>query len=160
MKKPFNPFNAFISEPPKAKAITQLLDAFSESYKPVHDEELADELFTVRRIREYFNAWPVPKMPDPLPPYLEELKTRGFYMQTAYDGSPCIFCIRSRASGEPIYAEELKDEDDIRTGASSLKELIPHHMAGWKSEKGEGEECLEYKTEDEDDESENYDEYE
>lgn len=111
MKKSFSPFKVLGSEPPKAKAITQLLDAFSNTYKPVPDEELADELFTVRRIREYFNAWPVPKMPDPLPPYLEELEQRGFTMQTAYDGSPCIFCIRSRGTGQPVYAEEIGVEE-------------------------------------------------
>lgn len=78
-------------QPPKA--LMQLVDAFTDTYKPVEREEYADEVFTVRRIREYFQAWPIPKMPDPLPPYLVELERRGFAMQTAYDGHPaCSAC--------------------------------------------------------------------
>ena len=39
-------------QPPKA--LMQLVDAFTDTYKPVEREEYADEVFTVRRIREYF----------------------------------------------------------------------------------------------------------
>lgn len=67
-------------QPPKA--MMQLIDAFTDTYRPVSREENAEELFTVRRLRDYFQAWPVPKMPDPLPPYLIELERRGFAMQT------------------------------------------------------------------------------
>lgn len=129
MKKLFSNLKDFSHEQPKAKAITQLLNAFSNSYKPVPDEELADELFTVRRIREYFNAWPIPKMPDPLPPYLEELEKQGFLMQTSYDGSPCIFCIRSRGTGQPVYIEELGEEKEPKNKTVSSEELISHCMA-------------------------------
>lgn len=41
-------------QPPKA--LMQLVDAFTDTYKPVEREEYADEVFTVRRIREYFQA--------------------------------------------------------------------------------------------------------
>lgn len=152
MKKSFKPFN---SEPPRPKAAMQLIDAFTEAYKPVPDEDLADDLFTIARIREYFNAWPIPKMPDPLSAYLDELEKRGFAMQTSYDGSPAIFCAYRRAKGIPTYAIETSEEDDLRTGESQLRELIAVRMSnrpkedepfppcgedGWEDEEEEGEE--------------------
>lgn len=165
MKKHFKPFN---NEPPRPKAAMQLIDAFTEAYKPVPDEDLADDLFTIARIREFFNAWPIPKMPDPLTAYLDELEKRGFAMQTSYDGSPAIFCAYRRAKGTPTYAidmskdkegctddEEDDEEDDLRTGEAQLRELIALRMAnrpkedepfppcgedGWEDEEEEGEE--------------------
>lgn len=134
MKKHFKPFN---SEPPRPKAAMQLIDAFTEAYKPVPDEDLADDLFTIARIREYFNAWPIPKMPDPLSAYLDELEKRGFAMQTSYDGSPAIFCAYRRAKGTPTYAIDVseegyrneEEEEDVRTGEAELRKLIASRMA-------------------------------
>ena len=134
MKKHFKPFN---SEPPRPKAAMQLIDAFTEAYKPVPDEDLADDLFTIARIREYFNAWPIPKMPDPLSAYLDELEKQGFAMQTSYDGSPAIFCAYRRAKGTPTYAIDVseegcrneEEEEDVRTGEAELRELIASRMA-------------------------------
>ena len=121
-------------QPPKA--LMQLVDAFTDTYKPVEREEYADEVFTVRRIREYFQAWPIPKMPDPLPPYLVELERRGFAMQTAYDGHPALFCVRWQVRGEVCTVEETTDcrndthhtEDNVRTGLVSMNALIARRM--------------------------------
>ena len=128
MKKKFNPFGGSQQAPPPPKAITQLIDAFCDTYKPVIREEYAEEIFTVRRIREYFQAWPVPKMPDPLPPYMEELEKRGFAMQTSYEGSPALFCVRWQVRGEVCSAEEI-NEQDIRTGSIAMKELISRRIS-------------------------------
>ena len=68
------------------KAMMQLVDAFTDNYSPVMREEDAGVIFTVAKLREYFNAWPAPKMPDPLPPYLNELERRGFA------SPPCSAC--------------------------------------------------------------------
>lgn len=114
-------------QPPKA--LMQLVDAFTDTYKPVEREEYADEVFTVRRIREYFQAWPIPKMPDPLPPYLVELERRGFAMQTSYDGHPALFCVRWHVDEEICSAEETHDkEDEVRTGLVSMKALIARRI--------------------------------
>lgn len=84
----------------------QLVDAFCDTYRDACREEDADEVFTVRRLREYFSAWPLPKSPDPLPPYINELEKRGFSMQTCWDGQPAVLCQRRKntrsasASGE------------------------------------------------------------
>lgn len=117
-------------QPPKA--LMQLVDAFTDTYKPVEREEYADEVFTVRRIREYFQAWPIPKMPDPLPPYLVELEKRGFAMQTAYDGHPALFCVRWQVDTELCTAVEVPDgqekSENVRTGLVSMKALIARRM--------------------------------
>lgn len=126
MEKQFKPFKK--QEPPPAKAMKQLVDAFCDTYKPVSTEEMAEELFTMRKLREYFQAWPIPKMPDPLPPYLDELELKGYAMQTGYDGSPAIFCIRWKSRGEICKAEEV-DERQLRTGAESVGELIARRIS-------------------------------
>lgn len=118
------------------KAMMQLVDAFTDTYKPVPMEECADEIFPVRRLRDYFQAWPVPKMPDPLPPYLNELEKRGYPMQTGYDGLPALFCVRWKVKGEVCSVEEITDssdgdqhnEDSSRTGLASIKALISRRM--------------------------------
>lgn len=120
------------------KAMMQLVDAFTDTYKPVEREEYADELFPVRRLRDYFQAWPVPKMPDPLPPYLNELEKRGYPMQTSYDGTPALFCVRWRVRGEVCTVEETtdneQDDDNVRTGLTSMKTLIARRMEQRKSD--------------------------
>jgi hypothetical protein len=70
---------------------------------------MAQELFTMGRLREYFQAWIVPRMPDPLPMYLDELSYLGYPMRTSFDGSPCIM-VRYRGSVE-VQAEEVEAVD-------------------------------------------------
>lgn len=126
-------------QPPKA--LMQLVDAFTDTYKPVEREEYAYEVFTVRRIREYFQAWPIPKMPDPLPPYLVELERRGFAMQTAYDGHPALFCVRWQVDEEICTAEETHDKEaEVRTGLVSMKSLIARRMMERPADEDEEEE--------------------
>ena len=126
-------------QPPKA--LMQLVDAFTDTYKPVEREEYADEVLTVRRIREYFQAWPIPKMPDPLPPYLVELERRGFAMQTSYDGHPALFCVRWHVDEEICSAEETHDKEaEVRTGLVSMKALIARRMMDRPADDGDDEE--------------------
>lgn len=80
--------------PPRPKAIVQLVDAFTDAYRCVANEEECEEIFNIRRLRSYFQAWPLPKMLDPLPPYLEELERRGYGFVNTFDGNPAILCVR------------------------------------------------------------------
>lgn len=99
------------SEPPKAKAISQLITAFTETYQPIEHEEMADEVFSMRRLRDYFGAQLIPKMPDPIPPYLDDLEKRGYKMRTTYEGYPAIFVVNVQGLGRRIYAEEISEEE-------------------------------------------------
>lgn len=87
------------------KPTQALLRSFENTYEPVGSEHMAQELFTMGRLREYFQAWIVPRMPDPLPMYLDELAYMGYPMKTSFDGSPCIM-VRYRGSVE-VQAEEV-----------------------------------------------------
>lgn len=91
------------------KPTQALLRSFENAYEPVGSEHLAQELFTMGRLREYFQAWIVPRMPDPLPMYLDELAYMGYPMRTSFDGSPCIM-VRYRGSVE-VRAEEVEALD-------------------------------------------------
>ena len=91
------------------KPTQALLRSFENTYEPVSSEHMAQELFTMGRLREYFQAWIVPRMPDPLPMYLDELAYLGYPMRTSFDGSPCIM-VRYRGSVE-VQAEEVEAID-------------------------------------------------
>lgn len=97
------------SGPPGPKASQPMLSAFRNAYEAVSSEHLAQEIFTMGRLREYFQAWIIPKMPDPLPIYIEELDYMGFPMRTSFDGSPCIM-VRYRGATE-VRAEEVEALD-------------------------------------------------
>lgn len=97
------------SGPPGPKASQTLLNAFRNTFEPVDSEHLAQVYFTMGRLREYFQAWIVPKMPDPLPVYLEELDYMGFPVRTSFDGSACIM-VRYRGAVE-VRAEEVEGEE-------------------------------------------------
>ena len=97
------------SGPPGPKASQPMLSAFRNAYEAVSSEHLAQEIFTIGRLRGYFQAWIIPKMPDPLPIYIEELEYMGFPMRTSFDGSPCIM-VRYRGATE-VRAEEVEALD-------------------------------------------------
>ena len=94
-----------------AKASQTLLNAFRSTFEPVASEHMTQEYFTMGRLREYFQAWIVPKMPDPLPVYLEELDYMGYTMRTSFDGSPCIM-VRYRGAVD-VPAEEVVSEEEV-----------------------------------------------
>ena len=119
------------------KAMMQLVDAFTDNYSPVMREEDAGVIFTVAKLREYFNAWPVPKMPDPLPPYLNELERRGFAMQTGYDGQPSLFCVRHDTVWEPCREEAEEDDGGIRTGLTGIRGLLERRLGAREEDENE-----------------------
>ena len=119
------------------KAMMQLVDAFTDNYSPVMREEDAGIIFTVAKLREYFNAWPVPKMPDPLPPYLNELERRGFAMQTGYDGQPSLFCVRHDTVWEPCREEAEEDDGGIRTGLTGIRGLLERRLGAREEDENE-----------------------
>ena len=91
------------------KPTQALLRAFDSTYEPVSSEHMAQELFTMGRLREFFQAWIVPRMPDPLPMYIDELAYMGFPMRTSFDGSPCIM-VRYRGAVD-VRPEEVEALD-------------------------------------------------
>lgn len=109
------------NKPAQPKAMMQLIDAFADAFRPSVMEEEAEEVFTVGRIREYFQAWPIPAMPDPLPPYLDELEARGFLMRTGFDGQPAIFC--TRRDGGAGYLNAMKITEKMRAGIQTAEEV-------------------------------------
>lgn len=112
------------------KPTQALLRSFENTYEPVSSEHMAQELFTMGRLREYFQAWIVPRMPDPLPMYLDELAYMGFPMRTSFDGSPCIM-VRYRGAVE-VQAEEVTSEDCIPCEISA--EEIPVYTDEWHND--------------------------
>ena len=116
--------------PPGPKASQPMLVAFRNTFEPVSSEHLAQEVFTTGRLREYFQAWIIPKMPDPLPIYIEELDYMGFPMRTSFDGSPCIL-VRYRGAVE-VQAEEVTSE--YCTPCEISAEEVPVYTDEWQND--------------------------
>ena len=72
-------------------AITELVQGFCDTFKPCNNEDEAEEVYTIGRLREYFQAFTMPGSPDVLPEYLNALGNSGFRIRTSYAGEPAIF---------------------------------------------------------------------
>lgn len=95
--------------PPQQEVCYELIDGFLSGYEQVEHEVMATDVIGMGRLREIFQAWIVPRMPDPLPLYLAELEYRGFHLRCTYDGSQALF-LRKRMSPEAMkYAQEADD---------------------------------------------------
>lgn len=86
----------FGNDKPKApEADDGLIMSFVSEFEQVENEELADEVFDFARLREYFGAFQIPKMPDPLPPYTRRLTDEeGYVFRRSYSGDPALFVRR------------------------------------------------------------------
>ena len=97
----------------KAVAQPELLEAFADTFSDCDQEYYADRVFDYASLRQYFGAFMMPNQPDPLPPYIEELKAIGFVFRTTYDGQPAIFA-KNRRKGQRNCPALFTDEDNER----------------------------------------------
>lgn len=97
------------SGPPGPRPVQSLLNSFRNTFEQASSEHFAQELFSMGRLREYFQAWIIPKMPDPLPVYVDELEYMGFPVRTSFDGTPCIM-VRYRGYKD-VEVQEVTEED-------------------------------------------------
>lgn len=83
------------SEEPKTTSIDDFylphkIQAFNDAYMPKDDETLQSETFTEARLREFFKAYVLPGVGDPLSLYLDALAAHGFHMSVTMAGEPAI----------------------------------------------------------------------
>lgn len=72
--------------------IERLVDAFCEAYDPCESECVADEIYTIARLRDFFMAYaPALGFIDPLKEYLDLLADRGYILHVCSLGTPAIF---------------------------------------------------------------------
>lgn len=132
--------------PPPPEPSKELINAFINSYEEVAEEYMATDFFDIGRLRAYFQAWMLPRMPDPLPTYLSSLADQGFNMRTSCDGSLCMFLRMRRDTQGRHFAlmEECEGEYDPNTGISLKKEGADDDFPddpeleadGWNGEEG------------------------
>lgn len=93
--------------PPGPQPSQELLDGFYETFLPCDSERMADEVFTMGKLREYFQCYVTvdPRWGDLLPEYLAALASKGYKMRTSYTGEPAVFVLWNSA---PMKTE---DED-------------------------------------------------
>lgn len=128
--------------PPQQEVCYELIDGFLSGYEQVEHEVMATNVIGMGRLREIFQAWIVPRMPDPLPLYLAELEYRGFHLRCTYDGSQALF-LRKRMSPEAMkYAQEA---DELTLPRNIM---MPEGMA-----LGIPSECIDYEEEENEEDS-------
>lgn len=96
----------------------QLVNAFTRSYIPVMDERIANEIWTTDKLRVYFSAYIIPKMPDPLPQYIMRLNNEGFELVNTSFGVPGILVIRKRIPRLNIPDNEDSDMEEETNGTN------------------------------------------
>jgi len=83
------------AEEPKTTTIAdfylpQKIQAFHEAYNAAEEETLQSETFTEARLREFFKAYVLPGVGDPLQLYLDALAAHGYHMSVTMAGEPAI----------------------------------------------------------------------
>lgn len=75
------------------KPSDELIESFCAAYTPCANEGMADEVFTIGKLREYFGCFMTvdPRWIDLLSFYLKDLERRGYRMMTSFMGEPAIF---------------------------------------------------------------------
>lgn len=89
--------------------IPQKVAAFCRSYVPCTDEMTAETVFTDFKLRQYFQAYPIPSVGDLLIPYMDALEAEGFHLQTSITGEPAIF-VKANVVERPLLPGILSDE--------------------------------------------------
>ena len=80
------------NQEPILVVIDQLVECFIGNYDPHFNENTADDVFTIGRLRNFFCAYdPKPGFADPIGEYLRILGEQGFVLQVTYEGLPAIF---------------------------------------------------------------------
>lgn len=125
--------------PPQQEICYELIDGLMSGYEQVEHEVMATDVIGMGRLREMFQAWIVPRMPDPLPLYLAELDRRGYHLRCTYDGSQALF-LRKRMN--PDAMKYAQDADDV---SLSPNQLSPEDIA-----LGIPSDCVDYEDDDED----------
>lgn len=128
--------------PPQQEVCYELIDGFLCGYEQVEHEVMATDVIGMGRLREIFQAWIVPRMPDPLPLYLAELDRRGYHLRCTYDGSQALF-LRKRMSPEAMKCAQEADEMILPRNI-----MMPEDIA-----LGIPPDCIDYEEEDDEEDS-------
>ena len=68
----------------------QKVAAFCSRYLQADEQTMQTEVFTEARLREFFKAYPIIMVGDPLTKYLDALAAHGITMQVTLTGEPAI----------------------------------------------------------------------
>lgn len=118
MKKIYNSTTGEIEEqsegrqaPVRVEPTRPLIEAFCNTYKPCNSEVIADEIFTLGRLRDYFKCYAIldPRWVDIFPKYLDALSEQGYKVQTSFSGEPAIFV----SWPAPPRPTDYNDDDDF-----------------------------------------------
>lgn len=106
----FNLTKTFQEQGASAPTISRtLINSFCSSFENAESEHTAHKFFSMGALREFFQAWIVPKMPDMLPEYINELNACGYPVRIGFDGSPYIM-VRYRGAVN-VEVEEIGEEE-------------------------------------------------
>ena len=70
--------------------VPQKIVAFTDAYEPAEEESYDTYSFDDRNLREFFKAYPIPSVGDPLSSYIDALEVHGFKLKIGISGEPVI----------------------------------------------------------------------
>ena len=68
----------------------QKVAAFCNRYTSTEEQTIQSEVFTEARLRDFFKAYPIIMVGDPLTKYLDALSAHGIVMSVTITGEPAI----------------------------------------------------------------------
>ena len=77
--------------------VLQKIQAFTDAYEPAGEEGFNTYSFDDRKLREFFKAYPIPSVGDPLSAYIDSLEMYGFTLNIGLSGEPVII-VKDRIS--------------------------------------------------------------
>ena len=101
---------------PKESPLMQLFNAdlvssFANNYMSVDSENIATTVMTVGMIREYFNAWSMERIGDPIHLYIRELANYGFILRPSFSGELALFLRFHSKDCEDSHFKSITDDN-------------------------------------------------
>lgn len=102
---------------PKSNPVEQLFDpslvvAFANNYMSVDSENIATTIMTRGMIREYFGAYSMERIGDPIHLYIKELASHGFILRPSFSGELALFLRFHSRDSEDAHFKTISSDDE------------------------------------------------
>lgn len=118
-KPDYDEDEGYAPEPPKEDPALQLfnpqlVETFANNYMPVDSENIATTVMTRGMIREYFGAYAMDRIGDPIHLYIKELSAHGFVLRPSLCGEMALFLrYHSKDVRDASFSKVLPEDEDF-----------------------------------------------
>jgi len=91
----------------------KLVESFANNYIPVDSENIATSVMTRGMIRDYFGAYAMDRIGDPIHRYIKELSAHGFILRPSLCGEMALFVrYHSKDVKDAYYSQPDSDDEE------------------------------------------------